>query len=345
MRRTLSLLVLVAIAASTAGCGDRTGAVTLTLIAHDSFTPSEGIFDAFTAETGIRVEVVLAGDAGTMTTRATLTAGRPEGDVMWGVDNTLLSRAVEADVFEEYRSANLMRIDPALVAEIPDGLVTPVDVGEVCANYDVGWFAERGIEPPASFDDLATPEMASRLVVQSPLSSSPGLAFLLATIAEYGDDGWRSWWAAARAGGVLVTDDWTQAYYEEFTHHGGQRPIVVSYGSSPPAEVLFADPPVDEAPTAVVVDTCFRQVEYVGILRGSTNVAAARLLVDFLTDVTFQEDLPLTQFVFPVNRDATLPEVFVTHSVRPASPLTMSPGRIAAGRREWVEEWTRIVLR
>lgn len=345
MRRTLSLLVLVAIAAATAGCGDRTGAVTLTLIAHDSFTPSEGIFDAFTAETGIRVEVVLAGDAGTMTTRATLTAGRPEGDVMWGVDNTLLSRAVEADVFEEYRSANLMRIDPALVAEIPDGLVTPVDVGEVCANYDVGWFAERGIEPPASFDDLATPEMASRLVVQSPLSSSPGLAFLLATIAEYGDDGWRSWWAAARAGGVLVTDDWTQAYYEEFTHHGGQRPIVVSYGSSPPAEVLFADPPVDEAPTAVVVDTCFRQVEYVGILRGSTNVAAARLLVDFLTDVTFQEDLPLTQFVFPVNRDATLPEVFVTHSVRPASPLTMSPGRIAAGRREWVEEWTRIVLR
>jgi thiamine transport system substrate-binding protein len=345
VRRTFAGFALVALLGSTTACGDRDDAVTLTLVAHDSFTPSEGIFDAFTAETGIRVEVVTAGDAGTMTTRAVLTAGRPEGDVMWGVDNTLLSRAVEGEVFEPYRSPNLNRMDPALVAEIPDGLVTPVDVGEVCANYDVGWFADRGIAPPSSLAELASPEMASRLVVQSPLSSSPGLAFLLATIAEFGESGWRTWWEDARAGGVLVTDDWTQAYYEEFSHHGGQRPIVVSYGSSPPAEVLFADPPVEQAPTAVIADTCFRQVEYVGILRGSRHVEAARLLVDFLTDVAFQEDLPLTQFVFPVNRDATLPEVFVTHSVRPSMPLSMSPERIAAGRRGWVEEWTRIVLR
>lgn len=320
--------------------------VTLTLIAHESFTPSDGIFDQFTEATGITVEVINAGDAGEIVTKAALTSGNPEGDVLWGVDNTLLSRALEANVFESYEANGLAAIPSDLRDGIPNFEVTPVDSGDVCINYDIAWYDERGIEPPSSFEDLVDDTYAGQLVVQSPLTSSPGLAFMLATIATFGEEGWLDYWSALRANDVLVVDGWTEAYYNEFSSsQGGSRPLVVSYGSSPPAEVLFADPPRDDAPTAVIVDTCFRQVEYAGILRGTAHSAEARLLIDFLIGDTFQADLPLTQFVYPANADVALPEAFTTFSARPATPLTMAPERIATNRVAWLDAWTAAVLK
>jgi thiamine transport system substrate-binding protein len=341
--------MLLAATLALAACGGDSSAdepVTLTLIAHESFTPSEGIFDAFTEATGILVEVVNAGDAGEIVTKAALTSGNPEGDVLWGVDNTLLSRALEANVFESYESANLGAIADDLRVGIPAFEVTPVDSGDVCINYDIAWYLERGIDPPTGLDDLIDDTYAGHLVVQSPLTSSPGLAFMLATIARYGEDGWVDYWTALRDNDVLVVDGWTEAYYNEFSGtQGGDRPLVVSYGSSPPAEVVFADPPRDDAPTAVVLDTCFRQVEYAGILRGTEHPEEARLLIDFLIDETFQADLPLTQFVYPANGGVALPEVFTTHSARPAEPLTMAPERIAANRVAWLDAWNAAVLK
>lgn len=321
--------------------------VTLTLLAHESFTPSEGIFDEFTAATGINVEVVRSSDAGTLVTKAALTAGAPEGDVLWGVDNTLLSRALDADMFEPYRSMNADLLDADALALVPGNEVTPVDTGDVCINYDKAWYAERDLDPPATLDDLVDARYRSQLVVANPLTSSPGLAFLLATIAKYGDDGWSGWWEKLRANDVLVVESWSDAYYGPFSGSsgGGDRPLVVSYASSPPAEVLFADPPRDDTPTAVLVDTCFRQVEFAGVLRGTKHPEQARLLVDFLTSTTFQNDLPLTQFVYPVHRDAVLPEVFVRHSVRPDSPLTVDPARIAAERTRWLDTFSSLLLR
>lgn len=336
------LLVIAALVV--AGCGSTDSRVTLTLLAHESFTPSEGIFDEFTAETGIRVEVIAVGDAGAMVTKATLTSGNPEGDVMWGVDNTLLSRALEADVFEPYESPLLESIDKSLLDGVPSNEVTPVDTGDVCINYDIEWFASRGIEPPATLQDLAEPQYEGLFVVQSPLESSPGFAFLLATIDEFGEDGWRGYWESLRDNDVLVTSGWTEAYYTEFSGSSGDgpRPIVVSYGSSPPAEVLFADPPVTVAPTAVAVDTCFRQVEYAGVLRGTKHQREAEQLIDFLIGEKFQSDLPLTQFVYPVNPSVSLPEVFTAHSARPINVRSMSPATIAANRMTWLDEWDSI---
>jgi len=327
-----------------AGCGSTEDTATLTILAHESFTPSEGIFDEFTAETGIAVKVIAAGDAGAMVTKATLTSGNPEGDVMWGVDNTLLSRALEADVFEPYVSPLLELIDQSLLDGVPSNEVTPVDTGDVCINYDIDWFASRGIEPPANLQDLAEPQYEGLLVVQSPLESSPGFAFLLATIDEFGEGGWRAYWQSLRDNDVLVTSGWTEAYYTEFSGSSGNgpRPIVVSYGSSPPAEVLFADPPVTVAPTAVAVDTCFRQVEYAGVLRGTKHQREAEQLIDFLIGEKFQGDLPLTQFVYPVNPSVSLPEVFTAHSARPINVRSMPPATIAASRMTWLDEWDSI---
>ena len=320
-----------------AACGndeDRSSGTpaTITLVAYDSFptkdTPLNEALAVFTADTGIAVNIVTAGDAGTMVAKAVLTAGNPEGDVMWGVDNTLLSAATEGKVFE--------------------GQPSEVDFGDVCVNYDIAWFADRGVEPPTTMDDLLLPEYKDLLVVQNPATSSPGLAFLMATIAHTGEASWQQFWTDLRANGVEVVDSWDSAYYERFSGaagSAGDKPLVVSYGSSPPAEVVFADPPRDDAPTGVVGATCFRQIEYAGVLRGTKHPDEAAQLTAFLLSEPFQKELPLTLFVYPANPSVTLPEVFTKFAVVPTNPFTFDPETIAANRQQWQDQWTEIVLR
>jgi len=295
------------------------------LIAYDSFTPEDGIFDAFTESTGYRVKIVTGGDSGAVISKAILTTGKPEGDVLWGVDNTSLSRVIKADVFASYDEVN---------------------TGDICINIDTQWFANRNIPTPTRLEDLVLPEYKNLLVVQDPISSSPGLGFLLATIAHFGEAKWSSYWEQLKANGLLVAPDWTTAYYTNFSGSSGKgnRPLVVSYGSSPPAEVVFSDPPVDTPPTSVMEASCFQQIEYVGVLRGTKNNAGATLLVNYLLDTPFQESLPLSLFVYPINPNAQLPEVFEKFAVRPVSPLTMSPDEIANNRDTWLEKWREIAL-
>ena len=329
------------------GCGGGERPTEVVLVTHDSFAVSEEVKRAFEAESGLTLRILQAGDAGEVVTKALLTAGNPEGDVLFGVDNNLLTRALEGDVFTPYESPGLADVDETWVLD-PEHRVTPIDHGEVCLNYDKAWFAERGIAPPGSLDDLAEPAYEGLLVVENPATSTPGLAFLLATIARYGDPGWQDYWRQLRANDVLVVDGWEEAYTVRFSGaagSSGKRPIVVSYASSPPAEVIFRDPRPTEAPTGVVASSCFRQIEFAGILRGARNEEGARELIDFMLSARFQEDIPLQMFVFPVNREAQLPPEFVEHAVVPDAPLELSPEEIEANRERWVSEWTRIVVR
>lgn len=336
-------LTVSALVAAACGSDDETRPERLILVAYDSFTPPEGAFDAFTAATGIDVEVALGGDAGELVAKAGLTAGNPEGDVLWGVDNTLLSRALDEQIFDPYVSmAHPLRSE---LLDAAAGAVTPVDYGDVCINVDDAALAERDLEPPTSLDDLIDPRYRDLLVVPSASTSSPGLAFLLATIVRYGDDGWRDYWRALVDNGALVVSGWSDAYYTAFSRYGGDRPLVLSYASSPPAEVIFADPPLPAdapAPTSVMVDSCFRQIEFAGVLRGSDHVDEARLLVDYLVSDTFQRLLPESLFVYPANTTTRLPESFLRHAPVVDEPLSMTPADIAAGRAEWVEEWLDI---
>lgn len=355
MSHVVRLAGVVALATLIAGCGSSESSSSppspVTLVAYDSFptkdSPLNTALEEFTRSTGIAVTVVNAGDAGTMLTKARLTAGNPEGDVMWGVDNTQLSAALEDDVFVAYQpnESNAIAID--LMALVPGHELTPVDYGDVCINYDKEWFASRDVDPPGNLADLADPAYQDLLVVENPAASSPGLAFLLATIAEFGD-GWKDYWSSLRANGVRVVDGWDAAYYEEFSGaagSNGDRPLVVSYGSSPPAEVIFADPPRTDAPTAVVESTCFRQVEFAGVLRGTKHETEARKLVDFLISARFQSELPLTQFVYPARTGVPLPEEFTKYTVVPTRTLSLDAATIAANRQKWQDEWTDLVLR
>ena len=314
---------------------------TVRLLTHDSFSVSDGLFDGFTLDTGIDVEVVNAGDAGELVSRAILTAGRPEADVLFGVDNTFLQRALDADIFVPHQSPGLATVPDELELD-PEFRVTPVDYGDVCLNYWKDSFDDGG---PASLDDLTRPEYASSFVTMDPESSSPGFAFLLATIATYGPDGWQGYWQQLADRGVAVTSGWSDAYYGEFVAGGGDKGIVTSYATSPVAEMIFATSDIDEPPTGVVADSCFRQIEFAGVLAGTEQPEAAAALVDFLLSGTFQADIPLNMFVFPANSTVDIPPSFAEWAVEVDEPLILSPDEIEANRSRWTEEWADIVLR
>jgi thiamine transport system substrate-binding protein len=229
----------------------------------------------------------------------------------------------------------------------PEHRATPIDRGDVCLNVDKAWFAERGIEPPRELEDLTVARHRGQLVVENPATSTPGLAFLLATITKFGDR-WQTFWRGLRANEVLVVDGWEEAYYTRFSGSAGgegDRPVVVSYASSPPAEVIFADPRPTEAPTGVVEASCFRQIELAGVLRGARNEDGARALIDFMLSKRFQEDIPLQMFVFPARTDAALPPEFERFAVVPKQPLELPPEEIEENRERWVDEWTDVVVR
>ncbi len=312
--------------------------VTITLVTHDSFVVSDGVFETFTDQTGITVEVISAGDAGEVVSRAVLTAGSPEGDVLFGIDNTFLQRGLDADLFVPYRSPGLADVPDELELD-PEYRATPIDVSDVCVNY---WIDALDGPPPTSLADL--PDFADSFVTMNPESSSPGFAFLLATIARFGEDGWESFWQELVDGGVTITSGWTEAYYGEFIAGGGSSALVTSYASSPPAEVIFADPPVDEAPTGVLTDSCFRQIEFAGILAGTEHPNEAAALVDFMLSPTFQADVPLNMFVYPANETVSLPPEFAEFGPLTDAPITLAPAEIEARRLDWTQRWTEIVL-
>ncbi|MDA2978449.1 MAG: thiamine ABC transporter substrate-binding protein [Actinomycetota bacterium] len=313
----------------------------IVLLTHDSFALSPGVLNAFTVETGVSVVHITGGDAGTMINQAVLTKDNPIADVIFGVDNTFISRAVANNLFVPYLASAIETVSED--QRLEEDWATPITFGDVCVNFHISGLEDRAVSPPGSLQSLVQPEYRDLLVVQDPATSSPGLAFLAATVSAYPEGSnydWRDYWVDLFANGVSVASDWTEAYASQFSQSGGDRPLVVSYASSPPVEVLFGE--LTEAPTGVMTDGCFRQIEYAGIVKGTDHEETAGKLVDFLLSKAVQEDIPLNMFVYPTNRTADLPDVFVRFTAFPDSPLIMDPDVIDDNRERWIEEWTAI---
>jgi thiamine transport system substrate-binding protein len=316
---------------------------TLTLMSHDSFNASEDVIAEFEQANNAKVEFLKSGDAGAALNQAILSKGNPLADVFFGVDNTFFSRAIDADIFEPYQPQGVENITDTFKLD-PQFRLTPIDWGDVCLNYDKRYFEEKNLKPPVTLEDLTKPEYKGLLVVENPATSSPGLAFLLTTIAHFGADEYLDYWEDLRKNDVTVTTGWEDAYYGQFSGGSGSqgdKPIVVSYATSPPAEVFFSEGALTEPPTAAVIadGTCFRQIEFAGILKGTQNRDLAEKFMDFLISKRFQEDVPLQMFVFPVNRQATLPEVFVRFAQIAPNPAQIGPDEIDANRDQWIEAW------
>lgn len=347
MKNLLLLIGLLLAACSPESTGTSpAGPKTLTVMTHDSFSIGEDVVQAFEEANDAEIVFLQSGDAGSVLNRAILTKDAPLADLLFGVDNTFLSRALEEGIFEPY--------DSPLLGGIPDvfkldssNRALPVDFGDVCINYDKAYFEENELAVPQSLEDLTKPEYDGLLVVENPATSSTGLAFLLATVAHFGDS-FTNYWQALKDNGLVVVDGWETAYYTNFSGSSGRgpQPMVVSYGTSPAAEVIFAESPLDDAPTASILgpDTCFRQIEFVGILQGTGQRALAEKFVDYMLGTQFQEDIPLQMFVYPVNPEAELPDEFRRYAQAPEQTASLLPEEIAANRDRWIQAWTDVVL-
>lgn len=337
-----SLLVLVVLSFLFAACAPAAPA-TLTVMTHSSFAVSEDVIKTFETQNNVKVSFVQGGDAGETLNKAILAKDAPLADVLFGVDNTFLSRALSAGIFEPYAAPELEDVPDEFKLDASHQ-ATPIDFGDVCINYDKKYFSTNQLALPNSLESLTKPEYKNLLVVENPTTSSVGLAFLLATRAHFGED-YLQYWQQLKENGVTVVDGWETAYYTNFSGSSGRgpQPLVVSYASSPAAEVIFAETPLDDAPTASILDpdTCFRQIEFAGILKGTPNQELAEKFISFLLSAEFQNDMPLQMFVYPLNPKAVLPEAFVKYSQIPAQPAELTPEEISANRDNWLEAWTK----
>ncbi|MDR0504534.1 MAG: thiamine ABC transporter substrate-binding protein [Bifidobacteriaceae bacterium] len=328
-----------AVSTAAASTGSQT---TVKLLTHDSFAVPDGLFDKFTEQTGLTVEVLSSGGAGELTNQLILTKDHPLGDVAFGIDNGLAARAVQAGVFTEPASPI---VTPPAQAELSQQFaedaakLVAMDTSDVCVNYDKNHFSGTGQKVPETFADLTA--LASSLVVENPATSSPGLAFLLATIAAQ-PDSWQNYWKDLVAGGVKVAQSWTDAYEVDFSGPSsqGDRPLVVSYASSPASEIPDGS---TEPATGALLGTCFRQVEYAGVLSGTTNPQGAAQLLEFLASTTFQDTVADYMWVYPANPDAAIPDNWRDFAPLASQPWTLDPADIAAHRDEWIDQWTEIV--
>ncbi|NNE95352.1 MAG: thiamine ABC transporter substrate-binding protein [Acidimicrobiales bacterium] len=331
------IVALASLAVVLGGCGD-SESDTIVLLTHESFVLSEGTFDAFTEETGITVEGVSSGDAGSVVAGAIATAGDPIGDVLFGVDNLLMQRALDADVFQAHVAEGLDDVPDRFKLD-PENRLTPIDTGYVCVNYRDADLGANDV--PLTLEDLRRPEFASTFITQNPESSTPGLAFLFATIAAYGEDGWQDYWRDLKANGVTITSGWSEAWAEYVGGDpGGDKAIVNSYASSPVFEGLFGG----DNPTlsTIMLDSCFAQIEFAGVLAGTDSPTNAGKLVDYLLSPAVQSDIPLNMFVEPVNSQASIPTDFSRWTTPVTDPLTLSPSDIAANQARWTQEWLDI---
>jgi thiamine transport system substrate-binding protein len=311
------------------------------LVTHESFVLPKPLIRQFEQESGYDLVVRGSGDAGVLTNKLVLTKDDPLGDVAFGVDNTFASRALDAGVFAPYDAKLPAGAEQYRLPGDDDHALTPVDDASVCVNVDDTWFAAHHLAPPSSLDDLVDPRYRDLFVAPGAATSSPGMAFLLTTIAAYGD-GWQDWWARLMDNGAKLTDGWSEAYQVDFTQGGGKgdRPVVLSYDSSPAFTVTNG-----RSTTSALLDTCFRQVEYAGVLDGAQNPDGARALVGFLLTPEVQAALPDSMYVFPVDSSVALPEEWAKFAVPPTEPHTVDPAEISAHRDEWLREWSDVTSR
>jgi thiamine transport system substrate-binding protein len=311
------------------------------LVTHDSFALPTPLLRGFEEESALQLVVRRSGDAGTLTNKLVLTRDSPVGDVAFGVDNTFASRALEEDVFDATEVTLPPGADVHALEEGGDRLV-PVDTGSVCVNVDPRWFADRDLAEPVTLDDLLRPEYRDLFVTPGASTSSPGMAFLLSTIAEYGDQ-WPDYWADLMENGAEITAGWSDAYFVDFTRGGGEgdRPLVLSYDSSP----AFTLDEQGRSTTEALLETCFRQVEYAALLEGAENPEGARAVVEFLLGPEVQAALPESMYVFPVRSDVPLPEAWAEHAVRPERTYSVDPREIAEHRDDWLTTWTEVTTR
>ena len=302
-----------------AGCSPTSDTQTVVLVTHDSFAISEELQKQFETESGYKLKLVKAGDAGSMANKLVLTREQPIGDAVFGIDNTLT----------ELVASN----------QLIDGELTPIDFGDVCMNYDIEWFKTHSKTAPTNIRELTLSKYRNLTVVSNPATSSSGMAFLATTIAVFGEEGYLDYWTKLKNNGLKVVAGWEDAYFTEFSGSSGhgKYPIVLSYSSSPAFEIRDNG----QSQTASIRLDCYRQTEFAGVLAKAKNPSGARALVEFMTGKAFQAALPDSMYVYPVDNEIALPESWAKFA--PAA-LTLAGEEldVAGNRKSWLKAWSKL---
>lgn len=337
MKKTIPLLALTAL--GLAGCSvadqapDTTqdASNTVTIMTHDSFNVPEELIAAFEQDTGLTVTTTSPGDAGAVLNQLILQQDNPTVDGVYGIDNYSAANLLDAAILMPHDVELGSATDFVLDADT-QGQLAPIDHGQVCVNMDTEWFDAQNLTPPETLADLTDPAYEGLFVTTDPTTSSPGLAFLIATIA--GTDDWQTYWQDLLDNGAKIAGGWSDAYYSDFTSAGdGDYPLVLSYSSSPAAE---------QGRTASVLGTCTEQVEYAGVLAEAANPDGAKAFINFLLSQEFQETLPAEMYMYPVRDAVTLPEDWSQHAQLSADPITADATEVAENRDAWLTDWVEL---
>ncbi len=343
LRRHAAIVVLSLGAACAGAAFAQDKPPELRVLTHSAFALPKPLLAQFEKEAGVKLRISKAGDAGEMLNKLILTHKAPVADVVFGIDNALAAKALAADVLDAYAGPAASRES---LAALPAPLV-PVDYGYVTLNYDKAWFAKRKLALPTTLEELAQPANARLLVVQNPATSSTGYGFLLATIGALGEDKAFEWWARMRQGGMKVAKGWSEAYYTDFSRaEGGTRALVVSYATSPAAEVFYSKEKITESPTGslAIPGAVYRQVEGIALVKGGGARVAAGKLIEFMRSPEVQKQMQTEMWMYPVDAAVARADV-MKFAPEPAQADAPSEKDVADKGAAWVARWTKVVLK
>ena len=331
-------------AATLAACGQDTkaDAKKVTVVTHSSFQVSDNLKKEFEKTSGFKLEIVDGGDGGELVNKLILSKDAPQGDVCFGVDNTYASRLLSQGVIDKDRTVDTIPESAEKYLVDNNRALVPIDMGDVAINIDKTYFASHNLAEPKTFEDLAKPEYAKLLVAINPTTSTPGLAWMLATVGHFGADKFSDYWKALVKGGTKIASGWTEAYNTDFSAGEGKGayPIVVSYASSPSYTVSKDGA---STTTAALLDTAFRQVEYAGVLKGAANPAGGQAFINWMLSKAVQADIPKKMYMYPVDSSVQLPEALAKFGPLAEKPVEVAPGKIAAEREQWLKLWASAV--
>lgn len=310
----------------------------LVVYAYSSF-PAADIVERFEENHGVELVFVSPGGAGSTLSRLVteLDTGGTDADVFLGLADTSLARALDHNVFEPY--------DPALLSNLSDipedilvdntGHTLPFDYGYIALVYH----PERigSIALPESLEELTDPRFENKIIMMD-ASSSTGQAFLMWTIAEFGEDGYLDYWRRLKPNLLTVTNSWSTGYQ---MFENGEAPIILSYATDRVVAAVYGGEPEHEI--LLPQGQAYRQVELMGIVKGTDQRELAHAFIDYVLSPEVQTLLPTANLMYPANPKAELPAVFSDNMVVPENPVILDPQLVDKNLDRWLRDWSRVI--
>jgi len=325
----------------------------LDILTYDASGLSDELLSDFTATTGYEINLIKTGDVGSILNIMAQTKDAPQADLMLGLDNTFLAQAIQMGLLQSHMSNHGELLDSVKIS-YSGGLATPFDHGYVCLNYDSAVVDGVNMSVPTSLWNLTEEEWKGKVAIPSPLSSSPGRAFLTATVDYFANDvdngtDYTDWWYEMEGNDLIITSGWSEAYETHYSGgygpwtdgHIGDANIVVSYCHSPGVEAFFGGNYTNSV-ALNLPRASFHQVEYTGIIAGAGDAQAAAAFIDYLLSEEVNANMPTQNSMYSVLKGQDLPETdgYRHHALIPEQPAEVTPTEIAEGLEDWLVEWS-----